>query len=81
MYFEIYKDGEKIWEIFVGKLVGINVVSMLISLLLFKFVFICNWFVFFGFIFGFNLEVGEYEVKLIKGCDIYSSIFIFVNDF
>ena len=80
MYFEIYKDGEKIREIPAGKSAGINVVSMPTSLPPPKSAPTRNRSALFGSIFGPNLEAGEYEVKLIKGRDTYSSTFTLAND-
>ena len=80
MYFEVYKDGEKIREIPAGKSAGINIVSMPTRLPPPKSAPTRNRMALFGSIFGPNLEAGEYEVKLIKGRDSYSSSFTLAYD-
>lgn len=80
MYIEIYKDGEKIKEIQAGKSAGINVVRMPTSLPAPKSAPTRNRSALFGSIFGPNLEAGEYEVKLIKGKDTYTSSFTLAYD-
>jgi photosystem II stability/assembly factor-like uncharacterized protein len=80
MYFEIYKDGEKIKEIPAGKSGGINIVRMPTSLPQPKAAPTRNRNALFGSTFGPNLEAGEYEVKLIKGKDSYTSSFTLAYD-
>lgn len=80
MYFEIYKDGEKIREIPAGKSAGINIVSMPTRMPPPKAAPTRNRSALIGSIFGPNLEAGEYEVRLIKGRDTYTSSFTLAND-
>ncbi len=80
MYFEIYKDGEKVREIPAGKSAGINIVSMPTSMPPPKSAPTRNRSALIGSIFGPNLEAGEYEVRLIKGRDTYSTTFTLAND-
>lgn len=75
MYFEIYKDGEKIREIPAGKSAGINIVEMPTSTSKPKAAPTNNRMALFGSILGPNLEAGIYEARLIKGKDTYSTTF------
>ena len=80
MYIEVYKDGEKIKEMQAGKSAGINVVRMPTSLPPPKSAPTRNRTALFGSIFGPNLEAGEYEVRLIKGKDTYTTSFTLAYD-
>lgn len=80
MYVEIYKDGEKIKEIPAGKSAGINIVEMPVRLPKPKSAPTRNMMALAGSIFGPNLEAGEYEVRLIKGKDTYTSSFTLAYD-
>ena len=80
MFFEIYKDGEKIKEIAAGKSAGINIVQMPTSWPPPKAAPTRNRSALFGSIFGPNLAAGEYEARLIKGKDTFSTTFTLAFD-
>ena len=80
MYFEIYKDGEKIRQIPAGKSAGINIVSMPTSLSKPRAAPTGNLQALGGSIFGPNLEAGKYEVRLIKGKETFTSSFELAYD-
>ena len=80
MYFEVYKDGKLIREIPAGKSAGINMVEMPTALDKPKAAPTNNRMALFGSLSGPNLEAGKYEVRMIKGKDVYKTEFELVND-
>jgi hypothetical protein len=80
MFFEIYKDGEMIKELPAGKSGGINIVEMPTRMPKPQSAPTNNTQALFGSIFGPNLEAGDYEVKLIKGRDTFTTSFTLAYD-
>ncbi len=80
MFAEIYKDGELVKIVPVGKSAGINVIEMPTVMQRPKAPPTNNRMALVGSLVGPNFETGEYNVKLIKGRDTFNTQFELVFD-
>lgn len=80
MYIEVWHEGKLLKTLPAGKSAGINIVEMPTSMEKPKAAPTNNRMALLGSLFGPNLPAGQYEVKLIKGKDTYTTTFTLAND-
>jgi len=80
MYVEVHKNGELLKTLPAGKSGGINIVEMPTAMKKPKAAPTRNRQALFGSMFGPNLQAGVYDVKLVKGRDVYETTFELRHD-
>ena len=80
MVLEVWRDGARLRELPAGKAAGLNVVEMPTARSKPRAAPSDNRSALTGSLFGPNLEAGDYEVRLVKGKDTFTTSFALVND-